>query len=156
MLRYWSDSKETSADATITFCDDDYCSGELRAGRLAVDRHADAVVVNAGSSGRDVVEREKRALRGGAPAIEDRVPGIAVLNSLRIARSPRRRTSTSTSVISRVPGHAARTKTRTACFAVYPQAKLDAIAQRLNTRPRLSLGFQTPAAKLAAIVASTN
>jgi IS30 family transposase len=40
-------------------------------------------------------------------------------------------------------------------LSVYPQAKLDAIAQRLNTRPRLTLGFQTPAAKLAAIVAST-
>jgi transposase, IS30 family len=35
------------------------------------------------------------------------------------------------------------------------QAQLDAIAHRLNTRPRLTLGFQTPAAKLAAIVAST-
>ncbi len=38
---------------------------------------------------------------------------------------------------------------------VYTQAQLDAIAHRLNTRPRLTLGFQTPAAKLAAIVAST-
>jgi IS30 family transposase len=37
----------------------------------------------------------------------------------------------------------------------YSQAQLDAIAQRLNTRPRLTLGFQTPAAKLAEIVAST-
>jgi len=35
------------------------------------------------------------------------------------------------------------------------QAQLDAIALRLNTRPRLTLGFQTPAAKLAQIVAST-
>ena len=35
------------------------------------------------------------------------------------------------------------------------QAQLDAIAHRLNTRPRLTLGFQTPAAKLAEIVAST-
>ena len=40
-------------------------------------------------------------------------------------------------------------------LSVYPQAKLDAIAQRLNTRPRRTLGFHTPAAKLAAIVAST-
>ena len=40
-------------------------------------------------------------------------------------------------------------------LSVYTQAKLDAIAHRLNTRPRLTLGFQTPAAKLAAIVAST-
>jgi IS30 family transposase len=37
----------------------------------------------------------------------------------------------------------------------YNQARLDAIALRLNTRPRLTLGFQTPASKLAAIVAST-
>jgi len=36
------------------------------------------------------------------------------------------------------------------------QAQLDAIALRLNTRPRLTLGFQTPAAKLAEIVASTS
>ena len=37
----------------------------------------------------------------------------------------------------------------------YTQAQLDAIALRLNTRPRLTLGYQTPAAKLAEIVAST-
>lgn len=35
------------------------------------------------------------------------------------------------------------------------QAQLDAIALRLNTRPRLTLGYQTPAAKLADIVATT-
>lgn len=40
-------------------------------------------------------------------------------------------------------------------LSAYPQAKLDAIAHRLNTRPRLTLGFQTPATKLATIVAST-
>jgi IS30 family transposase len=37
----------------------------------------------------------------------------------------------------------------------YTQAQLDAIAHRLNTRPRLTLGYQTPAAKLAEIIAST-
>jgi IS30 family transposase len=37
----------------------------------------------------------------------------------------------------------------------YSQAQLDAIAQRLNTRPRMTLGYQTPAAKLAEIVATT-
>jgi IS30 family transposase len=36
----------------------------------------------------------------------------------------------------------------------YNQAQLDAIALRLNTRPRLTLGYRTPAAKLAEIVAS--
>lgn len=35
------------------------------------------------------------------------------------------------------------------------QPQLDAIALRLNTRPRMTLGYQTPAAKLAEIVAST-
>ena len=40
-------------------------------------------------------------------------------------------------------------------FSGYSQAQLDAIAFRLNTRPRLTLGYQTPAAKLAAIVATT-
>jgi IS30 family transposase len=35
------------------------------------------------------------------------------------------------------------------------QAHLDAIALRLNTRPRLTLGYQTPATKLAEIVAAT-
>lgn len=39
-------------------------------------------------------------------------------------------------------------------LATYSQTQLDAIAFRLNTRPRLTLGFQTPAATLAAIVAS--
>lgn len=37
----------------------------------------------------------------------------------------------------------------------YTQAQLDAVARQLNTRPRLTLGFRTPAAKLAEIVAST-
>jgi IS30 family transposase len=36
----------------------------------------------------------------------------------------------------------------------YSQRQLDAIATRLNTRPRLTLGYRTPAAKLAEIVAS--
>lgn len=38
----------------------------------------------------------------------------------------------------------------------FGQAKLDAIAHRLNTRPRLTLGYRTPADKLAEIVASTS
>ncbi len=38
----------------------------------------------------------------------------------------------------------------------YTQSDLDAIALRLNTRPRLTLGYHTPADKLAAIVASTS
>ncbi len=37
----------------------------------------------------------------------------------------------------------------------YSQADLDAVATRLNTRPRKALGYQTPAAMLAAIVALT-
>ena len=36
------------------------------------------------------------------------------------------------------------------------QARLNAVARRLNTRPRKTLGFRTPAAMLASIVASTN
>ena len=37
----------------------------------------------------------------------------------------------------------------------HSQTQLDAIALRLNTRPRMTLGYQTPAAKLAEIVAAT-
>ena len=37
----------------------------------------------------------------------------------------------------------------------YSQSQLDVIALRLNTRPRMTLGYQTPAAKLAEIVAAT-
>jgi IS30 family transposase len=37
----------------------------------------------------------------------------------------------------------------------YSQRQLDAVALRLNTRPRQTLGFQTPAATLAKYVAST-
>jgi IS30 family transposase len=37
----------------------------------------------------------------------------------------------------------------------YSQAQRDAIALRLNSRPRLTLGYRSPAAKLAEIVATT-
>ena len=37
----------------------------------------------------------------------------------------------------------------------YSQAQLDRVALRLNQRPRQTLGFQTPASKLQASVAST-
>ena len=40
-------------------------------------------------------------------------------------------------------------------LSVYSQAALNRIARELNERPRKTLGFETPAAKLAAIVAST-
>jgi IS30 family transposase len=36
----------------------------------------------------------------------------------------------------------------------YTQADLNAVAQRLNSRPRKTLGYATPADKLAATVAS--
>jgi len=39
--------------------------------------------------------------------------------------------------------------------AAFSQAQLNAIARRLNTRPRKTLGYRTPAATLAASVAST-
>ena len=39
-------------------------------------------------------------------------------------------------------------------LSAYSQAQLDAIALRLNTRPRMTLGYDTPADKLAEIVAS--
>lgn len=41
-------------------------------------------------------------------------------------------------------------------FAQYSQDTLDAVAQELNERPRKTLGFETPAAILAQIVASTD
>jgi len=40
-------------------------------------------------------------------------------------------------------------------FSRVSQARLNAVARRLNQRPRKTLGFQTPADKLASIVAST-
>jgi IS30 family transposase len=40
-------------------------------------------------------------------------------------------------------------------LAVYEQGNLDAIATRLNTRPRKTLEYETPADRLASIVAST-
>jgi IS30 family transposase len=39
-------------------------------------------------------------------------------------------------------------------FSRFSQPQLDAIALRLNARPRMTLGYRTPAATLAAIVAS--
>ena len=37
----------------------------------------------------------------------------------------------------------------------YTQVDLDEVALQLNTRPRKTLGYDTPAARLAAAVAST-
>jgi IS30 family transposase len=44
---------------------------------------------------------------------------------------------------------------KTADLSSFSQSQLDEIALRLNTRPRQTLGFQTPADKLQACVAST-
>jgi IS30 family transposase len=44
---------------------------------------------------------------------------------------------------------------KTADLSRFSQSELDAIALRLNTRPRQTLGFRTPADKLQASVAST-
>ena len=44
---------------------------------------------------------------------------------------------------------------KTANLSRFSQSELDAIALRLNTRPRQTLGFRTPADKLQASVAST-
>jgi IS30 family transposase len=40
-------------------------------------------------------------------------------------------------------------------LSAYSQAELDEVALRLNQRPRKTLGFQTPADKLQASVATT-
>ena len=40
-------------------------------------------------------------------------------------------------------------------LSVYSQADLNKVALRLNQRPRKTLGFETPAGKLQASVAST-
>jgi len=40
-------------------------------------------------------------------------------------------------------------------LSIYSQADPDAVAARLNRRPRKTLEYRTPAARLAAIVAST-
>jgi IS30 family transposase len=40
-------------------------------------------------------------------------------------------------------------------LSAYSQAQLDQVSLRLNQRPRKTLGFQTPASRLQASVAST-
>ncbi len=45
--------------------------------------------------------------------------------------------------------------TKTGDLRVHTQADLDAIADRLNTRPRKTLGWRTPAAALAEVIASS-
>jgi hypothetical protein len=61
-----------------------------------------------------------------------------------------------------IHGSAGPTRTPTACYAstwplgtdlsVFSQAELDAIATRLNSRPRKTLGFATPDEVFAALV----
>jgi IS30 family transposase len=41
-------------------------------------------------------------------------------------------------------------------LSLHPQSALDRVARRLNQRPRETLGFKTPAHKLAQTVASTH
>ncbi len=74
------------------------------------------------------------------------------------------RASRSTSAIPAAPGSGARTRTPTvSCASTSPSAptstapsgKLDAIAQELNDRPRQTLGWATPAQRLAAVLAQT-
>jgi IS30 family transposase len=73
--------------------------------------------------------------------------------------------SKSTSVIRRALGSAAPMKIPTGLLrqyfpkktdlSGYSQADLNKVALRLNQRPRKTLGFETPASKLQASVAST-
>jgi IS30 family transposase len=55
----------------------------------------------------------------------------------------------------RLRGIGAPKRTKPTDLSIYTQADLDAVAARLNARPRKTLEYQTPAAMLAAIVAST-
>jgi hypothetical protein len=68
------------------------------------------------------------------------------------------------SAIRKGPGNAAQTKTPICFTAILParhrlssysQEQLDQFSQLLDQRPRKTLGFQTPADKLQASVAST-
>jgi hypothetical protein len=61
----------------------------------------------------------------------------------------------------KAPGSAARTRTPTASFASTSQGdraspgsqeQLDEVADKLNRRPRKTLGFRTPAEKLAELI----
>ena len=82
-----------------------------------------------------------------------------------IGNSRSRPTSRCTSAIRTARGNADRMRTRTACCgSTFPkgqdishltQRQLDAVALKLNTRPRQTLGWKTPAQVLAATVAST-
>ena len=86
-------------------------------------------------------------------------------NSRTTSDSPWQPTWTSTSATLKARGSAAAMRIPTACSdstsrkaSTYPATgrnDLNAVALQLNTRPRKTLGFMTPAAKLAATVAST-
>jgi len=79
--------------------------------------------------------------------------GKAISLKAREARSSRRSSSVNRAMCCWCD-YRARIRTATN-LTDHRQAQLDAIAWRLNTRPRLTLGYQTPAAKLAEIVAAT-
>ncbi len=91
--------------------------------------------------------------------------GIADLRSRNTFASRSRPTWPCTSAIHKGRGNAGPTRTPTAysantfptgpTWSTYTQRALNRIAQQLNTRPRKTLGFRTPAAILAEAVALT-
>jgi hypothetical protein len=88
------------------------------------------------------------------PSFAARSPGIRARRCLSTGASRSSPGSRSTSALPKAPGSGARTRTPTACFASTSRSEraspgsarsaLDEVAEKLNGRPRKTLGFATP------------
>ena len=115
---------------------------------------------NRGRAGRGRARREHRHAAGPASALAHLGPGPRDGRAPALLRS--RPGSRSTSAIPEAPGSGARTRTPTASCAStsrsarasqgVTQERLDEVAAKLNRRPRKTLGFRTPAEKLAELI----
>ncbi len=124
-------------------------------------RYLQLVALPEGTEAEQVATRSRASPRC-RPSCAARSPGIRVTRWPSTGASRSSPASRSTSAIRKAPGSEARTRTPTDCcastsrrrqsLAGITQERLDEVADKLNRRPRKTLGFRTPAEKLAELI----